>query len=413
MDRPDDVSGPQIHAIYVLPSDGADLASDTNGGIAQDTSNWNDWLETQTGGRSLRIDTYQGQPDVSFVRLAETGAVANANGGTALTAIVTNEVRAAGFVDPNKRYAVYYGGPAATDVGGNGGPIGGSGYGVLHGINPLSARAGSGFLPGMLHEIIHSLGFVPSCARHENGGHVTDDPHDIMFTGAGSAPLVLDAAHDDYYGAHIPGCPDLSDSPYLTTLPHHSVSVSVEGHGSAELSPGALTCTPQSTCKASLRSGETAYLGAGSAGGDSHFVGWSGACSGTTDTCRLTVTGDVSAIAQFALNPRLLMQIRGAGAVRITETGGATTTNCQRNCSPRYATDTRLVLRAQPRIGFRFAGWGGKCSGVHGCTVKLATADATVTATFVAAKKPASKPTRCAKGQKSSRTHSCQTRPGG
>ena len=128
---------------------------------------------------------------------------------------------------------------------------------------------------------------------------------------------------------------------------------------------------------------------------------------GTTDACRLTITGDVSATAEFALNPRLLLQIRGAGAIRITDTGGAATTSCQRNCSSRYATDTRLVLQSAAADGFRFAGWGGKCSGVHRCTVKLASADATVTATFVAAKKPASKPPRCAKGQTSSKTRPC------
>ena len=66
--------------------------------------------------------------------------------------------------------------------------------------------------------------------------------------------------------------------------------------------------------------GETVYLGA-SADADSHFVGWSGACSGTQDACQVTITGDASATAEFALNPRLLLKIRGAGAIRITDTG--------------------------------------------------------------------------------------------
>jgi hypothetical protein len=399
VDRPDDVSGPQIHAIYVLPSDGADFSADTDGGIDLDISNWNDWLEKQTGGRTLRIDTYQGQADVSFVRLSETGAAAKANGGTALSAVITNAVIAAGFVDAGKRYAVYYGGPAATDVGGNGGPYAGSGYGILHGVNPPAAQAGSRFAAGMLHEVIHSLGFVPSCAPHEAGGHVTDDQHDIMYAGGGNAPNVLDAGHDDYYGAHIPGCPDLSDSPYLTTLPHYSVSVTIKGHGSAEFFPGDLTCTAQSPCKTSLRSGETTYVGA-TAGADSYFVGWSGACSGTAETCQPTVTGDSSTTAQFALNPRLVLHIRGAGAIRIVDTGHSTAARCLRDCAPRFSINTRLVLRAVPRAGFRFTGWGGKCSGAHGCTVTLATADARVTATFLAP--------RCAKGQRSSKTHPCR-----
>lgn len=404
LDRPDDVNGPQIHAVYVLPSDGTDASSDTNGGIAQDIFSWTDWLETQTGGRALRIDTYQGQPDVSFVRIPETAEDAKANGGYALWTTIVNEIRAASFVDPEKRYAVYYGGPGTIDIGGAGGPFAGSGYAVLFGINPRPARPRPGFSnAGVLHEVLHSLGFVPACAPHYVGGHVNDDPHDIMyFVGAGSVPRVLDAGHDDYYGAHIPGCPDLSDSPFLTVLPHYLVSVTIKGHGSAGLTPGDLTCTRESPCKASVHPSETVYLGA-SADADSHFVRWSGACSGTQDACQVTITGDASATAEFALNPRLLLKIRGAGAIRITDTGSAETATCRRDCSPRYATHTRLVLRARPRTGSRFAGWHGKCSGAHGCTVKLAAADATVTATFVARKPP-----RCAKGKKPTRTHPCR-----
>ena len=114
VDRPDDVNGAQIHAIYVLPSDGTDASSDTNGGIAQDIFSWTDWLETQASGQALRIDTYQGQPDVSFVRIPETAEAAKANGGYALWTTIVNGIRAASFVDPEKRYAVYYGGPGTT-----------------------------------------------------------------------------------------------------------------------------------------------------------------------------------------------------------------------------------------------------------------------------------------------------------
>jgi uncharacterized protein involved in high-affinity Fe2+ transport len=48
-DRPDDISGPQIHAVYVVPADGTDRGLDTNGTIAASVDNWETWLRGQTG----------------------------------------------------------------------------------------------------------------------------------------------------------------------------------------------------------------------------------------------------------------------------------------------------------------------------------------------------------------------------
>src|SRR5262245_36560524 len=73
-DRPDDHAGSQVHAIYVVPSDGVDRSFDTDGTIAASVSNFEAWLRNQTGGPGLRLDTYQGQLDVSFFRLAESDA---------------------------------------------------------------------------------------------------------------------------------------------------------------------------------------------------------------------------------------------------------------------------------------------------------------------------------------------------
>ena len=71
----------------------------------------------------------------------------------------------------------------------------------------------------MIHEILHTLGFVPANApRQTLTGHVPE-PNDLMY--AGSAPwalpnLVLDVGHNDYYGENVPaGVPNLRDSPFL------------------------------------------------------------------------------------------------------------------------------------------------------------------------------------------------------
>jgi hypothetical protein len=76
---------------------------------------------------------------------------------------------------------------------------------------------------GMIHEIMHTLGFVPSCAPHQwRSGHVNDATNDLMYAGdqPWQFPAVLDVNHDDYFDAHIPGCLDLANSPYLASHPY-------------------------------------------------------------------------------------------------------------------------------------------------------------------------------------------------
>jgi hypothetical protein len=56
-DRPDEAEGPQLHAIYFVPSDGQDGTLDTNGTIENALASMNLWLDGRTGGRHLRLDT--------------------------------------------------------------------------------------------------------------------------------------------------------------------------------------------------------------------------------------------------------------------------------------------------------------------------------------------------------------------
>jgi hypothetical protein len=113
-DRPDDTTAPQIHLMYVVPSDGADRGFDVNGTIVDSTMSWERWLAGQTGGLELRLDTFMGQPDVTFVRLPESDAQMAAR-----VQYVRDEIEiqlhALGFAAPHKIYAVFYDG---TDVGG-------------------------------------------------------------------------------------------------------------------------------------------------------------------------------------------------------------------------------------------------------------------------------------------------------
>src|SRR5207237_5572847 len=73
----------------------------------------------------------------------------------------------------------------------------------------------------------------------------------------------------------------------------------------------------------------------------------------------------------------LVVSKSGSGNVRSTPAG----IDCGTNCSAILAEGTQIVLTPFPDAGWRFAGWGGGCSGLGGCAVKL-TADTTVCVTF-------------------------------
>ena len=66
VDRPDDVSGYQVHLVYVVPNGSTDLNVDTNGQIDSWVKEGNTWL-SQKVNRRLQIDTFQGITDVTFL----------------------------------------------------------------------------------------------------------------------------------------------------------------------------------------------------------------------------------------------------------------------------------------------------------------------------------------------------------
>lgn len=71
----------------------------------------------------------------------------------------------------------------------------------------------------ILHEILHTLGAPPKCAKNINPSesmHVFDHKDDIMNKVSGS--LYLDFNNDDYYKHNIPNCSDLFKSKFLSNL---------------------------------------------------------------------------------------------------------------------------------------------------------------------------------------------------
>ena len=313
-DQPDDVQGPQIHVVYAIPSDGTDRSLDTNGTIAASVSNWETWLRDQTGGHDLRLDTYHGAVDITFFRSSETQAQLQARGAF-LRDELESELKAAGLVQPDKLYAVYYDGQSTQACGGGAWPP--TLPGVVAAIylpstywnsagapcyDPQQSLAGMSLMDyAILHELMHTMGFVPTCAPHfTQAGHVSDSPTDLMYAGPLDwHPSVLDVGHDDYFGAHIAGCPDLLDAKWFETDRPWQLTVSVTGRGTVASSPSGIACG--STCAATFDQGtKTVTLVATPARG-ARFAGWSGACTGGTTSCSVSAVESASVGARFVV----------------------------------------------------------------------------------------------------------------
>jgi len=109
------------------------------------------------------------------------------------------------------------------------------------------------------------------------------------------------------------------------------------------------------------------------------FMGWSGACTGTAQTCTVTINADTTVTATFsgAVAPpppttyKLVMKINGSGSVSSNPTGSS------------FVSGTAVTVTAVPASGAIWKGWtGSTCSGLSlSCPVTM-TADTTVTANF-------------------------------
>lgn len=233
IDRPDDVEGPQVHVVFARPMDQEDRELDVDGTLAASVALWNAWLAEQTGGPALRLDTCGGALDVTYFEVPRSDAEI-AGQDPYIRNVLEEELLAAGAIADNKLYAVYYDGSSTYSCGGGAWPpliVGRLAALYLRGEVPgsppcLQAFAGEGEAPGylefaMLHEIVHTLGLVATCAPHSDGaGHTNDTPDDLLYTGPEPwYPERLDPDHDDYYQHGDPDCPDLARSGLLEPAP--------------------------------------------------------------------------------------------------------------------------------------------------------------------------------------------------
>jgi hypothetical protein len=254
-DRPDDISGPQVHVMYVLPRGAPDRALDTEVDIAYSVAAFQAWL-TQAARLAFRLDLYQGVLDVTFFQVSRTDAEMQSFGAGVVSEI-ERQLAAAGQLQPTKRYLLYYDGGSTYACGGAAWPPSVPGQAAAMYLRACQAAPlvrTPGAFPSYwefaaLHDLVHTLGIVATGAPHHTAaypGHVPE-PQDLMYSGAAPWQIgngtVVDVNNDDYFGPALsPALPNLATSPFLVTVttaiqaaahlspPVHFVSVAAPPH---------------------------------------------------------------------------------------------------------------------------------------------------------------------------------------
>jgi hypothetical protein len=361
VDRADITAGQQVHAVYAVPSDGADDFAAVANRIADDVASLTTWWTTQDPTRTPRFDeaAYAGGPclDISFVRLPEQASALV--GASDAYRKLRSDLVVAGLASPGKKYYVYYDGPSVQeDICGTGGGLFGSGpdYAIvwLRGCPTVPTDAVGA------HELTHALGAVPSGAPHEclppDEGHVCDSNRDLLYpftTGDPLSSLVLDVNRDDYYG-HATNGIDIRNSLWLRHLdtPQVPLAVSFAGAGAVTSDVPGVDCS--AACTTLWDQGWLVALTAEASTG-SRFVRWRGACTTRETTCALELGAATNVTAVFGP-----LTIPVGVAV-----GGRGTVTCTPRCSRTFSAGQPLTLRARPAKGWRFVRWSGACTGTR------------------------------------------------
>lgn len=238
VDRPDDLTGPQVHVMYVIPSDGEDRQLDVDGTLARSVASFHNWFSQRSNGLAFRFDTFQGELDITFYRLSRSNAEMIAFGPLVVTQI-EQELRNAGRIEPNKRYAVYYDGGSTYSCGGTAWPprVPGQMAAMYLKGTPGGEQCGAQeFVTSptqfprywefaMLHDLVHTLGIVAETAPNHTSAYPAHVPerHDLMYSGPepwiSDATTVIDVGGDDYFGPNVPpDVPQLASNPFLTAV---------------------------------------------------------------------------------------------------------------------------------------------------------------------------------------------------
>ncbi|MBS1828918.1 MAG: hypothetical protein JST93_26685 [Acidobacteria bacterium] len=157
-----------------------------------------------------------------------------------------------------------------------------------------------------------------------------------------------------------------------------SVTVTRTGNGSVGGASGKISCG--NACTTFAPNGTAVSLTANPGG--AVFTGWSGACSGTSLSCSLNVTGQVKVGAAFKNQYTLSVGRSNPGTITASPTGNDRLLDCGGNCSAKFTDGTAVTLTAIPPAGKTFSNWAGACSGTSATCTVVITRDTSVQAVF-------------------------------
>jgi hypothetical protein len=167
--------------------------------------------------------------------------------------------------------------------------------------------------------------------------------------------------------------------------PTHTLTVGANpgaGAGDVTSSPSGIDCG--TTCSSAFDDGTVVTLIAVPAPG-STFAGWSGACSGLSGQCEVTIGPDQSVTATFNVAPltHVLTVGTSAGSGSGTVASSPSGITCGATCLHVFDDGTVVTLTASPGAGSTFAGWsGGACSGLTTTCQVTMSSNRSVTAIF-------------------------------
>jgi subtilisin family serine protease len=164
-----------------------------------------------------------------------------------------------------------------------------------------------------------------------------------------------------------------------------TVTTAGTGVGTVTSSPAGIACGAD--CSEPYHLNTVVTLTA-TPGANSVFSGWSGACSGASTTCIVTMDVAKSVTATFTTTvvPTRLLTVTTAGTGVGTVTSSPAGIACGADCSEPYDLNTVVTLTATPSADSVFSGWTGACGGSStACNVTM---DAAKSVTAIFALKP-------------------------
>jgi len=172
-----------------------------------------------------------------------------------------------------------------------------------------------------------------------------------------------------------------TSTPTIQTL---SVSKLGTGQGTIVSSPSGINCG--SDCTENFNQGTSVTLTASASSGSS-FASWAGDCSGSSNTCVVSMNAAKQVIGIFNASVpsgyTLTVSKTGTGSGTVTSVpAGITCGTDGTDCTENYSSGTTVLLIAAAPSSSTFTGWSGACTGTSiTCNVLMNSAKS-VTANF-------------------------------